>query len=89
MARKIRNLETPNGRPAPNQIEVSDGFRREFWSYGKLIAYWEDGAATLDRDYWDYSNTTGRFRNQFLGETKKETEKKIVSGLYKLDYLNN
>ena len=30
----------------------------------------------------DYSVTTGKYRNQFLGETKKETEAKIKSGEY-------
>ena len=31
----------------------------------------------LDEETWDYSTTTGRYRNQFLGEDKKATEKKI------------
>ena len=42
----------------------------------------------LDKTYWDYSVTTGKYRNMFLGETKKETEKKIKSGEYKLVDLN-
>ena len=42
----------------------------------------------LDRQYWDYSRTTGRYRNQFLGETKKETQVKIDSGEYVLTDLN-
>jgi len=36
----------------------------------------------------DYSVTTGKYRNQFLGETKKETEAKIKSGEYILTDLN-
>jgi len=43
----------------------------------------------LDRNKWDYSVTTGRYRNQFLGETKAETQKKIDSGEYELVDLNN
>ena len=42
----------------------------------------------LDRDKWDYSKTTGKYRNQFLGETKKETQAKIDSGEYILTDLN-
>jgi len=44
--------------------------------------------AFLDRNTWDYSNTTGKYRNMFLGETKKETQKKIDSSEYKLVNLN-
>ena len=43
----------------------------------------------LDSTYWDYSVTTGKYRNQFLGETKKETERKIASGEYILTDLNS
>lgn len=42
----------------------------------------------LDKTYWNYSKTTGKYRNIFLGETKKETEKKIKSGEYILADLN-
>ena len=42
----------------------------------------------LDENYWDYSHTTGRYRNQFLNETKRETQAKIKSGEYMLVNLN-
>lgn len=42
----------------------------------------------LDEHYWDYSISTGKYRNKFLGETKKETEQKIKSGEYVLTDLN-
>lgn len=42
----------------------------------------------LDINKWDYSITTGKYRNQFLGETKKETQAKIDSGEYVLTDLN-
>ena len=41
----------------------------------------------LDENYWDYSVTTGKYRNIFLNETKKETEKKIANGTYELNKL--
>lgn len=42
----------------------------------------------LDSKYWNYSNTTSKYRNIFLNETKKETEAKIKSGEYILCNLN-
>ena len=33
---------------------------------------------------WDYSVTTGKYRNQFLGEGIKETREKIANGTYKI-----
>lgn len=62
-----------------------------FQSYDSIIVRKEYGPnhnITLDVNYWDYSVTTGKYRNQFLGETKKETEAKIKSGEYKLVDLN-
>jgi len=42
----------------------------------------------LDECYWDYSATTGYYRNQFLGEGIAETKKNIKSGVYTLANLN-
>ena len=42
----------------------------------------------LDQKYWNYSNTTGKYRNIFLNENITETRKKIKSGEYKLTDLN-
>lgn len=44
---------------------------------------------TLDEKYWNYSTTTSKYRNQFLGETTDETRKKIASGEYRLANLNS
>lgn len=64
-----------------------------FQSYNSVIARRTsdpcgDDFIELDRVYWDYSKTTGKYRSQFLGETKKETEAKIASGEYILTDLN-
>ena len=42
----------------------------------------------LDKKYWNYSKTTRKYRNQFLGEKTKETQAKIDSGEYILTDLN-
>jgi len=44
---------------------------------------------TLDRDNWDYSRTTGKYRNEFLREGIADTRKKIKSGEYALADLNS
>lgn len=66
--------------------------RETFQSYNSVIGvitYWDDRRdVVLDENYWDYSTTTGKYRNQFLLETKKETERKIKEGIYKLTNLN-
>ena len=43
---------------------------------------------TLDEQDWDYSRTTGKYRNEFLGEGIEQTRKKIKEGTYKLENLN-
>ena len=35
-----------------------------------------EGKIELDQKYWNYSNTTGKYRNIFLGETITETKRK-------------
>ena len=42
----------------------------------------------LDRDAWNYSITTARYRNRFLGEATAETRKRIKNGQYELAALN-
>lgn len=98
---KVRNMQSPNGREVPNQFIITDEGRgalgnfikREvFQSYQSVIAVktvWENETRIeLDTKYWDYSTTTGKYRNQFLGEDINETRKKIASGQYKLTNLN-
>ena len=73
---------------APNQLILKDGKKTVFQSYESIICIIEGDQTTLDEKFWNYSNTTGKYRNMFLGETKKETEAKIKSGEYKLANLN-
>ena len=69
------------------QVEGIRGYA--FQSYQAVIAFIYRGQVFLDEKYWNYSVTTGKYRNQFLGETKAETEKKIKSGEYVLTDLNS
>lgn len=85
---KIQNMTSSNGNDIPNQFIIIDGNRRIFQSYQSVIAVIERGVVILDADKWNYSNTTSKYRNHFLGETTKETQRKINSGEYKLTNLN-
>ena len=89
---KIRQIISSNGNPVANQFIINDPEFTAFQSYDSVIVKtcFEDGKRVvyLDEKYWDYSKTTGKYRNQFLGETKKETQAKIDSGEYKLADLN-
>lgn len=73
---------------AANQFVIHTDKGQFFQSYNSIIVNIENGVVTLDKRYWDYSQTTGKYRNQFLNETQKETQAKIDSGEYKLDNLN-
>jgi hypothetical protein len=71
-------------------IKTSDG--TYFQSYNSIIAFEpsEFGKKTvLDKYLWNYSTTTGKYRNLFLCDSGiAETRKKIESGEYILDSLN-
>jgi hypothetical protein len=62
-----------------------------FQSYDSLIVkkdYNDHGKIYLDRNTWDYSRTTAKYRNQWLGEDTKTIKAKIKSGEYTLTDLN-
>ena len=85
---RVQNMTGSNGNKVANQFILNIGADRIFQSYDNVIAVQNWDGVTLDKNYWDYSVTTGKYRNQFLGETKAETLKKIKSGEYKLADLN-
>jgi hypothetical protein len=85
---KVENMTGSNGNKIPNQFLIADNSTVYFQSYDTIIAKksHKDGRLIvhLDREKWDYSRTTGKYRNIFLGENQKETKKKIASGEYQL-----
>jgi len=86
---KVSNLESNQGNKIANQFEITTNEGRFFKSYNSVIAFKPNvGAIQLDANKWDYSKTTGKYRNIFLGEDKKETERKIKTGIYILTNLN-
>jgi len=73
-----------------NQFIITDHLENEYFqSYNSIIVKKSfDWIIYLDEAKWDYSNTTWKYRNQFLWENKKTTESKIKSGEYILTNLN-
>ena len=82
-------MTSTRGNKVPNQFIITDKGDEYFQSYRSIIAKKSEGKIYLDDYYWDYSVTTGNYRNKFLGEDIAETRKKIASGEYILTNLNN
>jgi len=90
---KVENITSNNGNKIANQFVITDDKQNEYFqSYNSMIVkkdYESDQVKIyLDQKYWNYSNTTGKYRNIFLNETITETKKKIKSGEYILTDLN-
>ena len=88
---KVFNMESErSGRAVANQFIIyDDDGNRFFQSYNSIIVKIDkEGNVFLDEYYWDYSKTTGKYRNIFLGEGVEETRRKIKEGKYTLTKLN-
>ena len=67
---------------AVNQFLISGEDFTLFQSYRSPIAMIRADGQVYIFSNWDYSKTTGKYRNMFLNETKKDTLAKIKSGEY-------
>ena len=86
---RVANMTSNKGNKIANQFVIDTDEGIYFQSYRSIIAFCSnDGKVTLDEKFWDYSTTTGKYRNQFLHEGIAETRKKIKSGIYVLKNLN-
>ena len=87
---KVLNMISPNGNKVANQFVIVTEEGTYFQSYSSVIAFKDnEGQIFLDRNKWDYSSTTGKYRNIFLNENKRLTEKKITNRVYSLADLNS
>ena len=86
---KVRNMTGRSGQPVKNQFILEDGKSTIFQSYDSIIAMRSGGRTYLDKYRWDYSTTTGKYRNQFLGMNKKQIEQAIEDGAIYLVDLND
>ena len=94
---KTENMTSTSGNKVANQFIINDDNGNTFFqSYSSMIVKidknydkaFSHNQVFLDKKYWNYSNTTGKYRNIFLNENITETRKKIKSGEYKLTDLN-
>ena len=91
---KTRNMTSRRGNEVANQFIIRDTNKQGglkalyFQSYDTIIVKVTNKHTYLDSFYWDYSATTGKYRNDFLNEGIADTRKKIKNGEYKLTNLN-
>ena len=86
----IKHIKVHNINNRPNQFLIVTPNAHYFQSYESLIAMRNnEGKVFLDINFWDYSTTTGKYRNIFLNENKHLTQKKINANIYSLVDLNN
>ena len=87
---KVENFKSNrSGNPIANQFRITLQNGTEiFQSYNSIIAVKVNGLTFLDRTCWNYSNTTSRYRKEFLNEDTKTTKQKIKDDVYVLMDLN-
>ena len=89
---KVENmLSNRSNKPVANQFKITMQNGLEvFQSYETIIVIKDkkNNEIYLDKDAWDYSNTTSRYRKFFLQEDTKTTREKINKGIYILCDLN-
>ena len=85
---KVNNLRNGNGNKVANQFVIKTKDGEFFQSYGTIIAGYTKDGLVFDKDYWNYSRTTSRHRNNFTGLDTPETKKKIKAGEIKLMQMN-
>jgi hypothetical protein len=88
MTDKVENMTSNKGNKIANQFIIYTDNGSIFQSYNSTIVKIDSGKTYLDESKWNYSTTTGKYRNIFLNENINATRKKIKSGEYILTNLN-
>ena len=77
---RVKNVNN-NGREVSNQFEIfyeeNNKHYKIFQSYESMIIKWENSIIIEVGGDWDYSRTTGLYRNILTKTTKKEFEKML------------
>ena len=79
---RVENMKSSDGNDIANQFIIYGIDFKLFQSYKSPIALIMNNGKTYIFKDWNFSVTTGKYRNQFLGENKKETEQKLKSKEY-------
>ena len=88
MTDKVQNMTSNKGNKIANQFVIYTDNGSIFQSYNSTIVKIDSGKTYLDLNKWNYSTTTGKYRNIFLNENIENTKGKIQSGEYILTDLN-
>lgn len=78
-------IKVTNPWGVQNQYVIRTDIGVYFQSYDSIIAFIPNEGKTILGGDWDYSKTTGKYRNLFLNEDKKTTQLKINKGIYIID----
>lgn len=81
----MENLEVKNiyynDRNVPNQFMISyeenNNYYEVFQSYESMIIKWKNNIIVEVGSDWDYSRTTGKYRNLLTNTNKKQFEKML------------
>ena len=86
---KVENMRSSRGNQVPNQFIIWTNKGKYFQSYRTIIAFIDNNNNVfLDKDSWNYSRTTSKYRNIFLKENTDQTRYSIEINEYKLKNLN-
>lgn len=86
---QVSNLVSDSGNNIANQFSIRTSKGSYFQSYDSMIAFVPyHGIIQLDSNYWDYSRTTSKYRNRFLGLTTDQIKQRIKDKTIKLTNLN-
>ena len=75
---KVENIKSNNGNKIANQFVITDDHKNiYFQSYNSMIVKKDTlyNQIFLDQKYWNYSNTTGKYRKQ----QRKQNSKSIYN----------
>ena len=85
----VLNMKSSRGNKVPNQFIIWTDEEQFFQSYQTIIGKRDKkGNVFLDQNRWNYSVTTSKYRNQWLGMNTKEVKKAIDDGTIQLVNLN-
>ena len=73
---------------ANNQYIIEHNGVTYFQSYDVIVAKKSKGNTILDKDYYEYSRTTIKYRNMFLGLLSASVKEAIRDGKITLGKLN-
>lgn len=92
----VEQMTSRSGNVVPNQTILSDMTGKTFVSYGSKIVYQSKDRASdglpleiiVDENYWDYSRTTGKYRNEFMNMGVQDVRDYIKEGRIQVGNLN-